>query len=105
MPKKNPNKRRVVVVTCGPFPAYIAEYDFIENKLTYSGSFAAEPVDEDLIVDTNGAGDSFAGGFLSKYIRKEPLDACMHAGHWAASLIIQTRGCKIPEDISYETHP
>ena len=61
-----------------------------------------ELVDESLIVDTNAAGDAFAGGFLSKYVRKQPLPQCMHAGHWAASLIIQVRGCKIPEDIVYD---
>jgi adenosine kinase len=91
-----------VVITCGPFPAHIAEYDFIKEQLTFTGSFVPELVDESLIIDTNAAGDAFAGGFLSKYVRKQPLPQCMHAGHWAASLIIQTRGCQIPEDIVYD---
>ena len=102
LPKRNLNKKRVVVITCGPFPAHIAEYDFTKEQLTFTGSFVPELVDESLIVDTNAAGDAFAGGFLSKYVRKQPLPQCMHAGHWAASLIIQVRGCKIPEDIVYD---
>jgi adenosine kinase len=103
IPKKNKNKKRVVIVTCGPNPAYIAEYDFIEGKLTYTNSFGPEYVEESLIVDTNGAGDAFAGGFLSKFVNKESLEECMSAGHWAASVIIQTRGCQIPESLTYKS--
>ncbi len=91
-----------MVITSGPFPAYVAEYDFINEKITYFHSVPPEPVDENLIVDTNGAGDAFAGGFLSKYMRKEPLDKCMKAGHWAASLIIQSRGCLIPDEMNFK---
>lgn len=29
------------------------------------------------------------------------LDKCMKAGHWAAAVIIQKRGCQIPNDIRY----
>ena len=102
LPKKNKNKKRTVVITNGPFAAHVAEYDFIKEELTFLANFLPETVEEDLIVDTNGAGDAFAGGFLSKYMRKESLDKCMHAGHWAASIIIQTRGCKIPEGVVYD---
>lgn len=102
LPKKNKNKKRVVVITCGPSAAHVADYDFENNCLSFYGSFTPVPVDEEFIVDTNGAGDAFAGGFLSKYVRNASLDQCMNAGHWAASVIIQTRGCKIPEDITYE---
>ncbi len=102
MPKKNKNKKRVVCITSGPLPAHVAQYDFETESLTYYGSFLPEAVDESLIIDTNGAGDAFAGGFLSKFVRTAPLEQCMHAGHWAASIIIQTRGCKIPEDVTYQ---
>ena len=53
------------------------------------------------IVDTNGAGDAFAGGFLSQFVKGKNLDDCMKAGHWAASIIIQKRGCEIPINIKY----
>jgi adenosine kinase len=103
IPKKNKNKKRVVVITCGPNSAFVAEYDFNKEKLTYSNSFAPEYVEESQIVDTNGAGDAFAGGFLSKFVRNESLEQCMRAGHWAASVIIQTRGCQIPESLTYKS--
>lgn len=57
-------------------------------------------VEEDKIVDTNAAGDAFAGGFLARLMKNQPLDECMKAGHKAASIIIQVRGCEIPEKIS-----
>jgi adenosine kinase len=103
IPKKNKNKKRVVVITCGPNSAYVAEYDFVNDQLNFSGSFAPEYVEESQIVDTNGAGDAFAGGFLSMFVRNQSLEQCMKAGHWAASIIIQTRGCQIPESVSYKS--
>lgn len=75
--KKNILKRRVCVITCGPSPAYISEYDFILEEETFSGYFMPEPMEESKLVDTNGAGDAFAGGFLAKWIFEEPLDFCM----------------------------
>ena len=85
------------VITDGANPAYVCEYNFKENKVTYLNSFAVAPLDPKLIVDTNGAGDSFAGGFLSQYMKGKSFAQCMHAGHWAASQIIQYRGCVIPD--------
>ncbi len=92
----------MVVITSGPDSAYAAEYDFENEKLTYFGNAPPELVDENMIVDTNGAGDAFAGGFLSKLMRKDDIEKCMHAGHWAASHIIQNRGCQIPSEVFYK---
>jgi len=90
------------VVTSGPESAYVAEYDFVQEKITFYESSVPDIVDDTLIVDTNGAGDAFAGGFLSRFVKKAPLDECMRAGHWAAAVIIQTRGCQIPADKEYK---
>ena len=99
--KVNKNKKRVFVVTSGPLPAACCEYDHKTQKVTFSGTFPVKNVSPENIVDTNGAGDSFAGGFLSQYIKGKSLDKCMKAGHWAAAVIIQKRGCQIPNDIRY----
>ena len=99
--KINKNKKRVVVVTSGPLPAACCEYDFKTQKVTFCDSFPVKNVSAENIVDTNGAGDSFAGGFLSQFMKGKSLDKCMIAGHWAASVIIQKRGCQIPNDIRY----
>jgi adenosine kinase len=99
--KINKNKKRIVVVTSGPFPAACCEFDHKTQKITFCDVFPVKNVSPEHIVDTNGAGDSFAGGFLSQYMKGKSLDKCMKAGHWAAAVIIQKRGCQIPNDIRY----
>ena len=100
-PKKNHSKRRTVVITCGPNPAYCCEYDHISNEICFTGTFEPDYVEEDAIIDTNAAGDAFAGGFLSQYMPGKPLDECMKAGHWAAALVIQRRGCQYPNECEF----
>ena len=95
-------KRKIRRITDGPDPAYCCEFNFELNKITYLNKSYVKHVDKEKIVDTNGAGDSFAGGFLSQYVKqvksggKVNYDICMKAGHWAAALIIQRRGCQLP---------
>jgi adenosine kinase len=99
--KKNKTKKRVLVITCGPTPAVACEFDFTQNQISFSGVFPPEYVSDELIIDTNGAGDAFAGGFLSKLVKGRNIEECIKAGHWAAALIIQKRGCQIPEKCEY----
>ena len=51
---------------------------------------AAEPVDK--VVDTTGAGDQFAAGFLSGHAKGEPLEACLKRGAIAAAEVISHYG-------------
>ena len=101
IPKRNKNKKRIVVVTSGPDPASCCKYDHLKDNLLFKNSFKVKDVPTEEIVDTNGAGDSFAGGFLSQYVKGKNLEMCMKAGHWAASIIIQRRGCQIPNDFTF----
>jgi len=52
------------------------------------------------IVDTNGAGDAFVGGFLSQLATGQPTATCVKAGHFSAGTIIQRAGCSFPEGAS-----
>ena len=61
-------------------------------------TFTVPKLDAKLIVDTNGAGDSFVGGFYSRLIQGKELASCVAAGHAAAGLCIQQSGCKMPKD-------
>jgi len=97
-PKKNMSKRRTVVITCGPEPAYISEFDHVTHEMSFSGTFPPQFVSESDIIDTNSAGDAFAGGFLAKYITGKALEECMKAGHYAAALVIRRRGCQYPQE-------
>lgn len=83
-------KKRIFIATDGDRPTIACE----------SGS---EPITCDVlpiksseIVDTNGAGDSFAGGFLAYYIQGAPLLKCLQAGHYASFQNLKQRGCTAP---------
>jgi len=58
---------------------------------------AATAVDE--VVDTTGAGDAYAAGFLYGYARREPLDACARLGTVCATHVIQQVGPRIEPEL------
>jgi len=59
------------------------------------------PVPKDKLVDTNGAGDAYVGGFLAAFSKGLDVAACCHAGAYAASIIVQQSGCTFPERPNY----
>lgn len=50
------------------------------------------------VVDTTGAGDYFAAGFLYGYLNNEPLSNCLRKGTILASEVIQVVGTTIHQD-------
>ena len=58
---------------------------------------AAEPVDH--VVDTTGAGDLFAAGFLTGHARGEPLETCLRMGAICAAEIISHYGARSEADL------
>ncbi|KAF7247250.1 Adenosine kinase [Varanus komodoensis] len=82
LPKVNLKRQRVVVFTQGKDDTIMAT----ENEVR---SFPVLISDQSEIVDTNGAGDAFVGGFLSQLVYDRPLTECIRAGHYAASVIIK----------------
>lgn len=58
---------------------------------------AAVPVTK--VIDTTGAGDQFAAGFLSGYARGEPLTRCLKRGAIAASEVISHYGPRPEADM------
>jgi len=55
-------------------------------------SFEVDRVPKEEIVDTNGAGDAFVGGFLALFSRGRELKDCIIEGHNAAGKIIRVTG-------------
>lgn len=49
-------------------------------------------IDASKIVDTNGAGDAFAGGFLGTLAQGKSLEESIEGGHWLASESIALMG-------------
>uniref|UniRef100_A0A8C2CH34 Adenosine kinase n=1 Tax=Cyprinus carpio TaxID=7962 RepID=A0A8C2CH34_CYPCA len=87
LPKVNKNRQRIVVFTQG-------REDTVATVVTM---FPVLDIDQNDIVDTNGAGDAFVGGFLSELVQEKPLEECIRAGHYAANVIIRRVGCTFPE--------
>uniref|UniRef100_A0A667YE83 Adenosine kinase n=1 Tax=Myripristis murdjan TaxID=586833 RepID=A0A667YE83_9TELE len=90
LPKVNKKRQRIVVFTQGKDGTIMAQSDKIET-------FPVIEIDPKDIVDTNGAGDAFVGGFLSGLAQEQQLDQCVKAGHYAANVIIRRAGCTFPE--------
>ncbi|APG61700.1 adenosine kinase [Sphingorhabdus lutea] len=63
-----------------------------------SYAVAAQPIDK--LVDTTGAGDLFAAGFLSAMIEGRAIDACLTAGSICAAEIISHYGARPEADIA-----
>lgn len=64
--------------------------------------FDVPVIDSSLVLDTNGAGDSFVGGFLYELIRGSNLRKCIAAGNYLAQEVIQLSGCSFPAENKYE---
>jgi sugar/nucleoside kinase (ribokinase family) len=76
--------------------------------IDYCWRIPVPPVPHGEIVDTNGCGDAFVGGFLSCYLSlstpaaartadaKGRLAACAAAGHRCAGVVLRQRGCSLP---------
>jgi len=93
-PKASGTRPRVVVFTQGSSATIVA----IQGKVTV---YPVDPLPRELLVDTNGAGDAFVGGFLSQLVQEKPLSECVRAGHFAARTIIQRSGCTFPKECDF----
>uniref|UniRef100_G3NTW1 Adenosine kinase n=1 Tax=Gasterosteus aculeatus aculeatus TaxID=481459 RepID=G3NTW1_GASAC len=89
LPKVNTKRQRIVVLTQGKDET-VCQSDTVET-------FPVLKIDPKDIVDTNGAGDAFVGGFLSELVMDKPMDQCVKAAHYAANVIIRRAGCTFPE--------
>jgi adenosine kinase len=89
LPKVNSARPRVVVVTQGHDATIVAVAK--EGKVEVSEYPTAKIPDEE-IVDSNGAGDAFAGGFLGQLILGGDIEKCVKAGQWLAGLCLRSNG-------------
>jgi len=85
LPKVNSKRTRIVIFTQGSKQTIVCKDGEVKH-------FPVLKLDPKLIVDTNGAGDSFVGGFLSRFVRGESIEECVRAGHYCASKVIQISG-------------
>ena len=95
-------RKRLLVVTCGSHGVYCSKYNYKNMRLELILQCFPNFVKNDEIVDLNGAGDAFLGGFLAMYL-KDNLDSrmfsCCKLGNEAASVILRNVGCTYPKDL------
>ncbi|KAF9431880.1 adenosine kinase [Entomortierella beljakovae] len=93
LPKVNSKRERVVVFTQGVNNTIVAKAD---------GSIEEYPIiaiPESEIVDCNGAGDAFCGGFIAKIVQGEDIATAVAKGHYLAHEVIQQVGPTYPRDV------
>ncbi len=82
-------KNTLCVKTCGD--KGVCVFDFKEDVF-----FENKPVSS--IVNTNGAGDAFAAGFLCAYMQNKPIKECVLCGHETAAIVLKTDLSYLPKD-------
>lgn len=85
---------RIVVFTQGAGDTIVAK----EGVVTF---YPVDTLPLELLVDTNGAGDAFVGGFMSQLMQGKGIEECVRAGHFGAREIIQRSGCTFPKVCQY----
>lgn len=75
----------MVVITQGPDATIVVDGAHPEEAKVYQ----VTPIASELIVDTNGAGDAFAGGFLGAYVTGKSLEASVEVGHKMGGMCVQ----------------
>jgi len=87
-PKSNPTRDRVVVFTHGAQPTIAVSSSTPADVKTY----AVNALKDEEIVDTNGAGDAFAGGFLGALAAGKSLDESIEVGHTLGTMCVTQVG-------------
>lgn len=90
LPKRFTERPRMVVFTQGKDPVIVVQDGKIKE-------FAVPAFEQSKIVDTNGAGDAFVGGFLAQLVQDRSLDDCIRCGNYAAQTCLRHQGCSFPE--------
>ena len=93
--KASNTRPRVVIITQGPEPTIVATGSQ-EGEATVQ-LIPVAPIDPSLILDTNGAGDSFVGAFFEKLANGGDLISAVNAGNTLAGQVVQQSGCAFPQ--------
>merc|ERR1712083_194872 len=86
---------RTVVVTQGKDPTIVAVHGHVTE-------YPILALLKEKLVDTNGAGDAYVGGFLAALSKGLPVADCCKAGAYSASIIVQHSGCTYPAKPDYK---
>lgn len=91
LPKINNKLKRICIITRNKKPLIFAKGNEVKE-------YPAILVSQEEIVDSNGAGDAFVGGFLAQLVAGRNLEECIKCGQWAASISLRHIGCKMDDE-------
>ncbi|KAG8902163.1 adenosine kinase [Tulasnella sp. 403] len=83
LPKINTSRPRIVILTGGSESTLVTTSDSDTVK-----TCTVSPLPDDQIVDTNGAGDAFAGGFMGAFISGKSIDESVEVGHKLGAMCV-----------------
>ena len=83
--KSNSSRPRIVIFTQGAQETVVVTSDKPDSPRFYP----VAPLTDSQIVDTNAAGDAFAGGLVGALVAGKDLDGAISAGHALASACVQ----------------
>ena len=94
--KKLSPKNRLLVITGGCQGAFCSLFNYQKNKLEFLLQDFPQQIKSSDIIDSNGAGDAFFGGFLSQLMQGKSLLACCRCGNEIAKVVLKNIGCTFP---------
>lgn len=94
--KKNKERPRIVVITQAHLDTMAGIYDFVKKEYKVQ-AISPIPIESKDIADTNGAGDSFAGGLLAGLVLGKDLNTSLKYANYLAWECIKQVGCVFPE--------
>lgn len=90
MPKSNASRPRTVIITQGADSTLVATSSAAGTK-----TYPVPKLSGDKIVDTNGAGDMFAGGFIGALALGKSQDKAIEVGHKLGQMCVGQIGPKL----------
>jgi adenosine kinase len=92
------NKDRIILITVGNNGVFCGKFDYNTQNEIHFQKYPEKVLRND-IVDFNGAGDAFLGGFLSQQMQNQTFDNCCRCGNHTAAVVIKKLGCNFPKII------
>ncbi|KAG6811464.1 hypothetical protein H0H92_007287 [Tricholoma furcatifolium] len=88
LPKTNASRPRSVIFTQGSKSTIVVTSDALDVPKVFN----VQPLADGQIVDTNGAGDAFAGGLLGALVSGKTLKEAVEVGHTMGAMCVQQVG-------------
>jgi len=102
--KMEKNNKRIAIITDDSNGVICSKYNYDKNQLEFIIESFPEKIPEDEIIDSNGAGDSFLGGFLSQLMIGKDLLHCSKMGNICGGINLRNVGCTFDKysDINFD---